>query len=29
VMMAVGVLSCWAPAARAIRISPTAALKAE
>jgi ABC-type antimicrobial peptide transport system permease subunit len=29
VMIAVGILSCWAPAARAIRISPTAALKAE
>jgi len=29
VMMAVGILSCWAPAVRAIRISPTAALRAE
>jgi predicted permease len=29
IMLIVGTLSCWAPAARALRISPTAALKAE
>jgi ABC-type antimicrobial peptide transport system permease subunit len=29
VMLAVGVLSCWSPVMRAMRISPTVALKAE
>jgi predicted permease len=29
VMLAVGLLSCWVPAARALRISPTVALKAD